>query len=84
MAAGTEASIDIIRLGPGIEIPAQPGIPRPQRHDRSCNNTPLAARWGSNGSTTSVRSAVGFRALRAGLPILAEELMVAAATGELT
>ena len=78
-----EASIAIIRLDLGSEIPAQPGIPRRKYRERSFNNTPSAAAWASNGSTTSVRLVVGFRTPQAGLPILAEELISAgAATGK--
>ena len=79
MAAGTEASIAIIHQGLGNETPAQHGIPHPKYRERSSNNMPLAAIWANNGSTTSVRLAVVFRALPVGLPILA-----GAATGELT
>ena len=84
-AAGTEASIAIIHPGLGNETPAQLGTPHRKYREPTFNNTPSAAAWANNGSTTSVRLAVGFRALRVELPILAEELIsAAAATDELT
>jgi len=54
-AAAMGGSIDRIRRAPGISTAARPGSPRQQRHERSYSNTPLAAPWVNNDSTTSVR-----------------------------
>jgi len=45
---------------------------RRKPHELSLNNTPSAATWANNGSTTSVRLAAGFRTPPAGLPMVAE------------
>src|SRR6266446_2224921 len=77
-AAETGASIAIIRPGPGSETPAKAGNGRQKHHEPTSNNTPSAAAWANNGSTTSVRLAEGFRTPPAGSPMVAE-----GATGEL-